>query len=131
MATPTHKNPFDSPSLASGSLTPWLSISQPILQWWMEQSWQSGQPLLNVQLAWLESVSTAMQMEMQFCQAIAESNEKITSCFLTHPHSPKSTEEITNCYQEAMQGLTDAHLERLKKVTELSLDFRKALWEEI
>jgi hypothetical protein len=102
-----------------------------MLQWWMEQSVKGVQPLMNVQLAWLESVSSAMQMEMQFCQAIAESHEKITNCFLAHPHSPKSTEEITNCYQEAMKGLNDAHLERLKKVTELSLDFRKALWEEI
>ncbi|MDR5898375.1 hypothetical protein QC823_05140 [Halomonas vilamensis] len=129
MAKSTHTTQFE--PLASESLTPWLSISQPVFHWWMEQSVKGVQPLMNVQLAWLESVSSAIQMEMEFCQAIAESHEKITNCLLMHHHSPKSAEEITDCYQQAMQGLSEAHLDRLKKVTELSNDFRSALWEEI
>lgn len=129
MTTPSRTVSFE--PLSSDSLTPWLSISQPVLQWWMEQSVKGVQPLMNVQLAWLESVSSAMQMEMEFCQAIAESHEKITHCLLMHQSSPKSAEEFTDCYQQAMQGLSNAHLDRLKKVTELSHDFRSALWEEI
>lgn len=129
MATPSHTPRLGFAS--SDSLSPWLSISQPILQWWMEQSMKGVQPLMNVQIAWLESVSSAMQMEMEFCQAIAQSNEKITHCLLAHQSAPKSAEEISDCYQQAMQGVTNAHFDRLKKVTELSQDFRTALWEEI
>ncbi|MCL7930823.1 hypothetical protein [Halomonas llamarensis] len=129
MATLSRTSSFK--PLPSDSLPPWLSISQPLLQWWMEQSVKGVQPLMNVQLAWLESVSSAMQMEMEFCQAIAESHEKISHCLLIHQKSPKSTEKITDCYQQAMQDLSNAHLNRLKKVTELSHDFRSAIWEEI
>lgn len=129
MATPSHTTPFE--PLSSDSLTPWLSISQPVLQWWIEQSVKGVQPLMNIQLAWLESVSSAMHMEIEFCQAIAESNEKISHCLLMNQSSPKSAQEITDCYQQAMQGLRDAQLDRFNKVTKLSQDFRKALWEEI
>lgn len=109
---------------------PFLEASQPMLLWWGEQWLKSAVPIAKLHLAWLESVTEAMQIEAAFFQAMAESGEKLTQCFSYSGgnHSPAA---LNSCYHEIMQTLTDAHFQRLEKVAELSHEFRQCLWEEI
>lgn len=113
--------------------TPSLSVidaSQPIMTWWHEYWLKSSLPLAKMHLAWLESVSQTMEMEAQFFQAVAESGEKINQCFVKNGTSPVA-KDINDCYQDMLQTLTDAHLQRLDNVAQLSHEFRRCLWEEI
>lgn len=115
----------------SSPATPFGNTNQMPLTWWATQSQQGLQPILNMQRAWLEGMMQAAQLEMQFFYAVAESQSKITQCLFENQEAPKSAADISSCYQEVMQDLTQAHFDRLKRVSELSLDFRRAIWEEI
>ncbi|MGS2743938.1 hypothetical protein ACU6TU_10125 [Halomonas sp. LS-001] len=119
------------PQMPYGSLNPWLDASQPMLLWWTEQSAQGIAPMAKIQMAWLEGVSQAMQAELDFFQAISKSHEKIAHCFINASATPDSNLNMANCYQEVIKTLTDAHMDRLQKTSELNLEFRKSLWEEL
>ncbi|WP_346798127.1 hypothetical protein R5M92_04375 [Halomonas sp. Bachu 37] len=112
------------------TLSPAFSTTQPIAAWWSQQWLQSTLPLTRMQLVWMENLAQTMQMEAQFMQALMESSEKISQCFWNHQGNT-SAAEVTECYQEVVQSLTEAHMERLERVTELTQDFRRSLWEEI
>lgn len=109
----------------------WLGASQPLLSWWAEQSPQAMQPFAKAQLAWMESISEAMQAEMQFFQALTASQEKMAQCMLNATGTSESNQNIANCYQEVVQNLTDAQMTRLQKATKLNHDFRRTLWEQL
>lgn len=107
-----------------------IDASQPMLTWWHQYWLKSSLPLAKMHLAWLESVSQTMEMEAQFFQALADSGEKINQCYAKNGTTPEGT-DINDCYQDMLQTLTDAHLQRLENVAQLSHEFRRCLWEEI
>ncbi|KUJ86609.1 MAG: hypothetical protein XD36_2951 [Halomonas sp. 54_146] len=109
---------------------PVINSSQPIIAWWNEYLLKSSLPMAKIHLAWLESVSQSIQMEAKLLQAIAESSEKFTQCFIESGTNPSSA-DIHECYQDMVQTLTDSHFNRLEKVAQLSHEFRRCLWEEI
>lgn len=113
------------------AMNPWFDASQPLLNWWAEQGTQAIQPFAKVQQAWMESMSQAMQAEMQFFQAITESHEKMAKCMMNASGSPESNRDMADCYQEVVQTLADAQMTRLHKASELSHEFRRSLWEEL
>ncbi|QPI65778.1 hypothetical protein [Vreelandella venusta] len=105
-------------------------VHQDIVAWWQHYCLLSTMPMVRCQIAWLESVTEAMQLEAELFQAIAKSSEKLTLC-LTDDNESCSAKELTEHYQEMVKTLTDANLERFAKVSQLSHEFRRSLWEEI
>ena len=76
------------------------------------------------------NVTQTMQMEAQLFQALAKSSEKLTLCLTDNPHHCNAA-ELTEHYHEMVKTLTDANMERLTNVSQLSHEFRRCLWEEI
>lgn len=112
------------------SSNPVAEASQPILLCWHEQWLKSSLPLAKIHLAWLENVAQSMEMEAQFFQAMAESSEKLNQCFAKNGGLPQHN-DLNQYYQDMIQTLTDAHLQRIENVAQLSHEFRRCLWEEI
>lgn len=108
---------------------PALAATQPMVEWWQAQ-WQSNAPMARIQLAWMESLAEAMKFEAQFLKTVAESNQRMADCF-QGGDSPCTPEDFRESYQQLIQEVSDAHMERMQKATELSRDFRKQIWEEI
>lgn len=119
------------PQVPYSSLNLWLDATQPMLAWWTEQSTYCMKPITSFHMAWLEGFSQAMQAELEFLQALTESHEKIVRCIIDTPATPDSDLKMANCYQEIIQTLTNANMDRLKKASELAHEFRKSLWEEL
>ncbi|GEK71832.1 MULTISPECIES: hypothetical protein [Halomonas] len=101
--------------------------SEAMLQWWNPQLIQGPMPLVRMQFAWLESLAEAMQFEAKCLRALAESGERMAGCY----REEADPQALQACYQRLMQDVARTHWQRLEKVTELSEDFRKRLWEEI
>ncbi|RUR34727.1 hypothetical protein ELY33_00670 [Vreelandella andesensis] len=104
--------------------------NQDIAAWWQHYCLLSTMPIVRCQVAWLENVTQAMQLEAELFQAIAKSSEKLTLC-LTDNNKNCNAKEFTEQYQEMVKTLTDANIERFTKVSQLSHEFRRNLWEEI
>ncbi len=104
--------------------------STQMFEWWQEQWTQNANPIARMQLAWLESLTQAMQFEAEFLAAMAENGVKMASCFQGED-APSTPSEMHRCYQRLVQHATDAHMERMEKTAALSHDFRKRVWEEI
>ncbi|WP_434985553.1 hypothetical protein [Vreelandella zhaodongensis] len=98
--------------------------------WWQHYCLLSTVPMVRLQVAWLENVTQAMQMEADLFRAIVKSSEKMTQCLTDNNESCGAT-ELTEHYQEMMQTLTEANMERFERVSQLSHEFRRSLWEEI
>lgn len=116
--------PDTAPSLS------WAEASQPMQAWWQQYCLVSMMPLVRLQVTWLENITQAIQMETQLFQAIAKSSEKLTLCLTDNDYSCDAA-KLTEHYQEMVKTLTDANIERLAKVSQLSHEFRRCLWEEI
>lgn len=108
----------------------WIDSAQSMQACWHQYCLLSTMPMVRFQIAWLENVNQAMQMEAQFFQTIAKSSEKLMLCLTDNPHHCNAA-EFTEHYQEMVKTLTDANMERLAKVSQLSHDFRRSLWEEL
>lgn len=108
---------------------PPLAATEPLMAWWQQQ-WQQGMtPMTRMQLAWLQGMAEAMQFEAEFLRTLAESGQRIARSFEGEP--PQSPAEMQERYQALIAELTDAQMERMKKVAELSHDFRRRVWEEL
>jgi hypothetical protein len=109
---------------------PAVAATKPMMEWWQAQWQQNAAPMARMQLAWMESIADAMKFEAQFLQAIADSNQRMANCFQGED-APCTPEEFRASYQQLIQDVTDAQMERLQKATDLSMEFRKQIWEEI
>jgi len=107
-----------------------MDSTQPMQAWWHQYCLLSAMPMIRLQIAWLENVTQTMQMEAQLFQALAKSSEKLTLCLTDNPHHCNAA-ELTEHYHEMVKTLTDANMERLTNVSQLSHEFRRCLWEEI
>ncbi|SFU30017.1 hypothetical protein [Halomonas korlensis] len=104
--------------------------STQMFEWWQEQWAQNANPIARMQLAWMESLTQAMQFEAEFLAAMAENGVKMANCFHGE-EAPKTPGELHNCYQKLLKHATEAHMERMEKASSLTHDFRKRIWEEI
>ncbi|UXZ55733.1 hypothetical protein LOS15_06815 [Halomonas sp. 7T] len=109
---------------------PWMDSAQPMQAWWHQYCLLSTMPMVRLQIAWLENVTQTMQMEAQLFQALAKNSEKLTLCLTDNPNYCNAA-ELTEHYHEMVKTLTDANMERLTNVSQLSHEFRRCLWEEI
>ncbi len=98
--------------------------------WWHHYCLLSTVPMVRLQVAWLENVTQAMQMEADLFRAVVKSSEKMTQCF-TDNNQNCGAAELTEHYQEMVKTLTEANMERFERVSQLSHEFRRSLWEEI
>ncbi|XQU07114.1 hypothetical protein P4544_10315 [Halomonas sp. LY9] len=97
---------------------------------WQDYYLQSAQPLLRLQLIWLENMTQAIQLEADLFHAITQSNITLMQCLTQNPKRCTHA-EMDEHYHSWAKMLTDAHAERIAGVTQLSHDFRRCLWEEI
>ncbi|MFY0990256.1 hypothetical protein [Halomonas sp. C05BenzN] len=114
----------------STSAGPTGSTADPLLSWWQQQWLQGANPMARMQLAWMESLAEAMEFEAQYLQAMAESGQRLAECFQSDT-PPSTPAEVQECYQKLVSDVTDAHMRRMEKATQLSHEFRKRVWEEI
>lgn len=91
---------------------------------------QSVQPMLQLQLIWIESVTKAFQLEADLFHAITQSNIALMEC-MTQNRRRCTYAEFSEHYLSLAKTFTDAHADRMAGVTQLSDDFRRCLWEEI
>ncbi|HSP58356.1 MAG TPA: hypothetical protein VLO12_08655 [Halomonas sp.] len=101
-----------------------------MFDWWQEQWAQNANPITRLQLAWMESLTQAMQLEAEFLTAMAETSVKMASC-LHGEDAPTTPGEMHRYYQTLVKHASEAHMERMEKAAALSHDFRKRVWEEI
>ncbi|TDO13924.1 MULTISPECIES: hypothetical protein [Halomonas] len=108
---------------------PTLAATQSMMEWWQKQFSQGTTPMTRIQLAWMQSIAEAMQLEAQFLLTLAESGLKIAKCL--EGEAPRTPAEMQECYQKLINEVTEAQMERMKQAAELSHDFRRRVWEEI
>lgn len=103
---------------------------QPISSGWQHCFLQSTQPILQLQLIWIESITQAFQLEADLFHAITQSNITLMQC-LAQNRKRSTHAKMNEHYQSLTKKLSDAHAERIAVVTQLSNGFRRCLWEEI
>ncbi|MFC3285403.1 hypothetical protein [Litchfieldella rifensis] len=109
---------------------PVFEVTQPVVEWWMQHWMDAATPMARMQLAWMETVGEAIQHEAEFLTACAMSSERMAKCFMDQEmHKDPAT--LGECYHNMVKQVTDAHLTRMGKVTELSNEFRERVWEEL
>ncbi|WP_148254087.1 hypothetical protein [Aidingimonas lacisalsi] len=107
-----------------------FASSRPLVNLWFKHCLDPAAPMLRMQLAWLESVNDAIQFEAEFLTACADTSGKLANC-LTNPATLQNPTQLSECYQQAVDQVTNAHMTRLTRATEFSREFRERLWEEI
>ncbi len=102
----------------------------PLAAWWMHQWLANTAPLIKFQVAYLETLSDAMQHEAEFIKVLAESGDKLARC-AQQPDVHQGPSGLAACYQDVAGSMADATLRRFTKVSELSHDFRERIWDEL
>ncbi|WP_192034366.1 hypothetical protein [Halomonas sp. YLGW01] len=105
-------------------------VSDPVINWWLNHWMGPASPFARMQVAWMETLYEAMQMEAELLVACATSQQQVIQC-MSDQQSLKDPETMSSCYQDVMQDFINAHLHRIDKVNELAEDFRQRVWEEI
>ncbi|SEK29066.1 hypothetical protein [Halomonas daqiaonensis] len=108
---------------------PAMSATEPMMEWWQKQFTQGATPMTRMQLAWMQSIADTMQFEAQFLRTLAESGQRIAQTL--GGDTPQTPAEMQERYQKLISEVTEAQMERMKKATELSNDFRRRVWEEV
>ncbi|MDR5905956.1 hypothetical protein [Franzmannia qiaohouensis] len=106
------------------------SATAPLTQLWLEQWQATNAPAARVQLQWLKAMNQIIESEATFMLACLNANLRIGECMLD-PDRLRSDTALNDCYEEIMNEVAEASLARLDKVTELSHEFRRQLWEEL
>ena len=104
--------------------------SAPVINWWLNYWMGAASPVARMQVAWMETLFDAMQMEAELLTACAASQQQMLKC-LTDQQTLKDPAAMGGCYQDVMHDFINAHLNRMDKVTEMAEDFRQRVWEEI
>jgi hypothetical protein len=102
---------------------PILEAIQPMmeLEWWTQQWPMSANPTARImQQVWLENLSEVMLQRALFLLVLAEASRRLASFYLTGKSDPGRA--------NTMAGHPG---ERMKRVAELPLDFRRRIWEVI
>ena len=105
-------------------------VSEPVINWWLNQCMGPSSPFARMQVAWMQTLYEAMQMEAELLIACAASQQQVIKC-LSDQQTLQDPGSMGTCYQDIMQQFIDAHLHRLDKVNEMAEDFRARVWEEI
>lgn len=104
-------------------------LANPMFAMWQQQWNLTNNPMVRMQIAWMESLAATMQLEANFLKSVAEGGVQVSKCF--EGDQPKTPEELQACYQELVQKVKDAQMQRMQSASQLSEDFRKRLWEEL
>ncbi len=104
--------------------------SAPVIDWWVHHWMGAANPVVRMQVAWMETLFDAMQMEAELLIACATSQQEIIKC-LSDQQTLKDPSVLGSCYQDAIEDFVNAHLNRMNRVNEMALDFRQRVWEEI
>ncbi|MEC9481728.1 MAG: hypothetical protein UMU75_00190 [Halomonas sp.] len=111
--------------------TPPSAASNDRLYSFWNQPWiETTNSTAKLQRIWLETFNDAMRHEIEFFVTMATSYSKLSQCMLGLGglQTPAS---IASCYQEITDDMTAATLKRMRRVSELSDDFRERIWCEI
>ncbi|MEQ6917575.1 hypothetical protein [Halomonas aquatica] len=108
---------------------PALAATEPMMEWWQKHLSQGATPMARMQLAWMQSMADALQFEAEFLKTLAESGQRLAKSF--DGATPQTPAEMNERYQAIMSEISEAQMERMQKAAELSLEFRRNVWEEI
>ncbi|MDI4636772.1 MULTISPECIES: hypothetical protein [Halomonadaceae] len=105
-------------------------VSDPVINWWLNHWMGAASPFSRMQVAWMETLFDAMQLEAELLTACATSQQQLIKC-MSDQQILKDPVVVGSCYQDVMQDFINAHLHRMDKVNEMAEDFRQRVWEEI
>ncbi|WP_136067621.1 hypothetical protein [Modicisalibacter radicis] len=129
MSTPTPISPL-TVLFGDDDQTPPPFQATSLPYWWLRQCLDAQSRLLRLQLVWLDVATEIAQHEVEFIRLTAQAGERMTRCGFNEKSS-KSAEQLMHCYNRAVTEINDAAFARLRRISELSHDFREQIWDEI
>lgn len=70
-----------------------------------------------------------MQLEAKFLSSVAESGQRLSESF--NGEAPADHTQLQAYYQQLVQEIGQAQMQRMEQVAQLTQEFRDRLWEEI
>lgn len=101
------------------------------LFWWNPPWMENADLVVQLQCIWLDTCSDAARHEIEFLSTMATSYSKLAECMLGIGGRQYTPESMASCYQEIASDMTDAALQRMRRTSELSDEFRERIWCEI
>nr|WP_298415310.1 hypothetical protein [uncultured Halomonas sp.] len=98
--------------------------------WWLNQWVETANAATRLQLIWLDMMGSALQQEAEFFKIMASTTERMTHGAMNQDLLRDPAAMATH-YQQIAGDINEATMNRMQKVSELSEDFRKCIWEEI
>ncbi|WFE70807.1 hypothetical protein P8S55_13590 [Halomonas sp. M1] len=84
----------------------------------------------KLQRIWLETVNDAFRYELEFMSTVAPFYSKLTHCMLGF-EGLQTPASMASCYHKIAGDMSEATYNRMRKVSELSDDFRERIWSEL
>ncbi|MBR2512562.1 MAG: hypothetical protein IKE45_00830 [Halomonas sp.] len=84
----------------------------------------------KLQRIWLETVNDAFRYELEFISTVAPFYSKLTHCMLGF-EGLQTPASMASCYHKIAGDMSEATYNRMRKVSELSDDFRERIWSEL
>lgn len=105
-------------------------LATPLPYWWLQQCLDAQSRLLRLQLVWLDVTSELVHHEAEFIKLTVQAGERLARCDLSEKNT-QGSERLMHCYNRAVNEINDAAFARLRRISELSHDFREQIWDEI
>ncbi|MDW5375613.1 hypothetical protein R6258_01650 [Halomonas sp. HP20-15] len=105
-------------------------LTMPRPYWWLQQWLDTQSRLLRLQLAWLDASADFAHQEAEFIKLTVQASERLSRCGFPGVND-QSPEQLMHCYHRTVNEISEAAYARLRRVSELSHDFREQIWDEI
>nr|WP_299240915.1 hypothetical protein [uncultured Halomonas sp.] len=106
------------------------AFGTPVWCWWLQQWLEIANTTTQLQLIWWDMLGNAMHQEAEFFKVMANSTEKLARGAMNQ-ELLRNPAAMAAHYQEITGDVTQATMNRMTKVSNLSNDFRRCIWEEI
>lgn len=101
-----------------------------LLGFWYEPWVEITNSAVKLQSIWLETVNDAIRHELDFIATVAPFYSKLTHCMLGF-EGPQTPTAMATCYHKIAGDVSEATYNRIRRVSELSDDFRERIWTEL
>ncbi|MCA8865282.1 MULTISPECIES: hypothetical protein [unclassified Halomonas] len=116
----------DSPNTANTN----VFNNNDLLVFWYQPWVETSHSAAKLHCIWLETLNDAFRHEIDFLAAMAPVYSKLTHCMLG-VNGPLTPESMTSCYHQIAGEMTEATFNRIRRVSELSEDFKERIWCEL
>ncbi|SDN17924.1 hypothetical protein [Vreelandella arcis] len=101
-----------------------------LLDIWYQPWVETTNSAVKLQRIWLETVNDALRHELDFISTVAPFYIKLTHC-MTGLEGPQTPTTMASCYHRIAGDMSEATYNRMRRVSELSDDFRERIWFEL